>query len=597
MIRLIAQLISVLLLVPALLAPIANAQMIPSTAADAIPLAEAVDDLPDLITINGLRDNLDFVFPSGEYLSGFRHHSAWEEVSRQNMTAAVGVEVTYQAILDQAPEFKDELPTINAYLMPKASQAAAEAQFNAWKNSQNFSTGLWTKTSEGLDYFSYMTDSLHYNDLIKARTLEESSLHLVRYYDNVLIVINLYRTAGQYNKNNVTAFLSYLANTEETLSVLNELVVFSEEALRFFLGSVFSVEGPSDSDYDPDSAEYSEDLTEDHDIPRNGKLSFDLYIDDASETGTILDMNGIDTPIPGVFNVTLNENALLEYSFYDDRISSLCQDDAGWHHLVSETPLNLYEWQTVTVGFGWMEGIKLFVEDELHATCTVNTPRPESPVYLGDYPGDNVSDGFVGYVKNVSAEFTENDGVRLDDLEGNLIFADVSENHPNATAIEYMRDEGIIAGYANGTYRPYQAVNRVEILKMLLLGFGYEVDDNMDKPKFSDIEDDAWYLPYLNFAIKNKIVNGYDNGTYLPSHSLNRAEFLKILLNAYGVNLNDYPITDLYRDTDRDTWFAPYVQYAKDNGLMDPDEYGYFNPGNQVSRAEVAETIYRLLQG
>ena len=566
--------------------PVAHAQIIPQT--------HASEDLTAITTLTDLKENLDFIFPSANYLSGFKYHSKWEEVSRKVMTETTGVEVTYQALFDQAPQSKGELPSINAYILPKASRAAAEAQFESWKKSPNFTNNLWVKTSEGRDYFSYMTQSVNNNDLVKFRPLEEASLHLVRYYDNVLIVVNFYRTSGEYNKNNVTAYLSYLANTEDTLSILNELVVFSSEALRYFVGSIFSVEGPGTYTYNPNAADYSLNIAENNIIPLNGTVSLDLYIDDASETGTVLDMNGMDTPPQGAFTLSLSGNALLEYSFYDDRIKSTCRDEAGWHHLSTTTPLELYQWQTITLGYGWIEGLKISLNGNIEATCAVNTPRASAPVYLGDYPGDTAKEGFIGYVKDLKTTFTENEGVRLDDSEGNLIFADVSENHPNAMAIQSMKDKGIIAGYANGTFRPYQSINRVEILKMLLLGFKYTVPDNMKKPKFSDVEEGTWYLPYLNLAIDRKIISGYPNGTYLPGNSLNRAEFLKILLTTYGVNVNDYPITSLYPDTDRDAWYAPYVQYSKDNNLMDGDADGNFNPGAEVSRAEGAEAIYRL---
>ncbi len=376
------------------------------------------------------------------------------------------------------------------------------------------------------------------------------------------------------------------------------MFVYSEEAIKFFLGSTFSVEGPDDYDHYATNSEYSLDLSETVAIPRNGTFSFDVYIDDASEIGTIFDMNGIDTPLDGAFSVGINENAVLQYSFFDEAAHSGCQDEAGWHHLYTLDSLDLYEWQTVMLAYGAPDGLMLWVDGELQDACSVYTPRANTPVYLGDYPGDSIEESFVGYVNDIVVEYSADEGgVLYDTLSGNMIFADVSEAHPYAEAIAYLRDEGIIEGYANGTFRPDQSINRVEILKMLLLGFGYEVEENYAMPGLSDLEDEAWYLPYLNHALELGVVEGHPNGTYLPSHSLNRAEFLKILLTSYGINLNDYPIMELYPDTGIDAWYASYVQYSKDNGLMDPDAEGNFNPGNEVTRGEVAETIYRLIAG
>lgn len=551
------------------------------------------------VTLGDLQTNLDYLFPDPSYLSGLQYHSEWQEVSRSNMTITSGIEVTYEALFDQAPEFDDELPTINAYILPMASESAAELQFNLWAASGNFLNGNWLKESEGADYFSYYTESTTANDLIKYRALEAGSLHFVRYYDNVIIVVNFYRTSGQYLKNNVTAYLTYLDDKEATLSILNELAVYVEEALKFYLGSTFSIEGPSDYAYHATSADYSLNLSDSYSLPRNGNLTLNVYIDDASETGTILNMSGESTPASGDFSLSLNENAGIDYRFYAPSVDSECADGDGWHTILSEISLDLYQWQEIQIGYGAQSGLELYINSELAATCNMKVTRTDMDgiaVYLGDFPGDAVSESFVGYVKGIVAIFdTNEDGTRLDDLEEILIFTDVSEAHQYAGAIEYLKDEGIITGYEDGSFKPDQEVNRVEILKMLLLGFGYEMPEDMNVPDFSDVEEAAWYLPYLNYALSLKIVEGYDDGTYGPAGTLNRVEFLKILTRAFGLNLDDYPITGLYSDTEEDAWYATYVQYSKDNGLMDVDGNGNFNPDATVTRGEVAETIYRLL--
>ena len=571
----------------------------------AVPSAQAFTFTPTanaaagetVVTLSDLQTNLNYLFPNASYLSGLEYHSTWQEVSRSNMTTTSGIEVIYEAIFDQAPEFGDELPTINAYILPMTSESAAQSQFNLWSNSGNFLNGNWVKKSEGADYFSYYTKSSTANDLIKYRVLEEGSLHFVRYYGNVIIIVNFYRTSGQYLKNNVSAYLTYLDNYEETLSIMNELGVYVEEALKFYLGSIFSVEGPSDYTYHATSASYSLNLSDLYGIPRNGNLTLDVYIDDASEIGTIMDMSGDSTPASGSFMLSLNENAGIDYRFYAPSVGSECADgDDGWHTISSKTSIDLYEWQEIQIGYGAQSGLELYINGEKEATCDMKVSRTATAVYLGDYPGDGASESFVGYVKGMATTFDVNDeGVRLDDLEGNLIFADVSEAHEYAEAIEYLKNEGIITGYDDGTFRPDQEVNRVEILKMLLLGFGYEVPEDASIPDFSDVEEGSWYLSYLNYALSLKIVQGYDDGTYAPAGTLNRVEFLKILTRAFGLNLGDYPITGLYPDTEEDAWYAAYVQYSKDNGLMDVDGNGNFNPGASVTRGEVAETIYRLV--
>ncbi|EKD92775.1 MAG: hypothetical protein ACD_28C00333G0002 [uncultured bacterium] len=550
-------------------------------------------------SLSDLQDNIDTLFPSASYISGLEYHSTWSELSRKTMSEANGIEITYEAIFDDLPQWEDELPTMNVYLIAESSTEAAKAQFDAWADSHEFTSGLWDKVSAGKDYFTYYAPAGENTDLVKYRPLEEGNLHFVSYYGNVLIVVNFYRTAGEYLKNNVDAYLQYLDQEEETLAILNEVVIYAEEALKFYLGTSFSVEGPTDYDYYLTHSGYSLDITKTVEVPRNGTLSLEVYIDDSSETGSLLNMYGLEDPAVGMFAVNLNENAGVEWNFYDPSTSSACRDSSGWHHLVTDNSLNLYEWETLTLNYGADGGLKLYLNGQIQDSCPVSTPRVDTPVYLGDYPDDTIQESFVGYVKNITTSFSvDEDQNVMDEVQsGDLIFADVSTSDPYADAIEYMKDEGIIQGYSDGTFRPNQSVNRVEILKMLLLGFGYKVSSNYSVTAFNDLKEGEWYLPYLNYAVKLGIVGGYPDGTYHPGDSLNRVEFLKILLIAYGLNLSDYPIATLYPDTSKTAWYAAYVQYSKDEGLLDPDSKGNFNPDKALTRGEVAETIYRLLEG
>jgi len=243
------------------------------------------------VTLGSLQENINYLFPGADYVFGLESHSTWRELSRVNMVETSGIEVTYEAIFDQAPNQSEELPTINVYLISAVSQDAAAVQFSTWANSSQFKNGKWQKITEGKDYFTYYAGSGSDNDLIKYRSLEEGSLHLVSYYDNILMVVNFYRTSGQYLRNNVSAYLGYLDDEDGTLSVLNEIVVYCEEALKFYLGTTFSLDSPSDYEYFLKDAQSNYPLSENFDIPLNGSLSFDVSLNDASEIGQILSMN------------------------------------------------------------------------------------------------------------------------------------------------------------------------------------------------------------------------------------------------------------------------------------------------------------------
>jgi len=178
------------------------------------------------------------------------------------------------------------------------------------------------------------------------------------------------------------------------------------------------------------------------------------------------------------------------------------------------------------------------------------------------------------------------------------IFTDVPADHPNATAIKFLFDKGIINGYEDGTFKPDQIVNRVEALKILLLAAQIEIANNLPAPTFSDTPADAWYAPFLTTAVNKGIVNGYEDNTYKPAQTVNLVEALKILVNSNDIKINNItrnisvaPFIDAYVDQ----WYNQYLWYARTANLVDVDTEGKIYPGKGLTRAKIAELIYRFL--
>ena len=97
----------------------------------------------------------------------------------------------------------------------------------------------------------------------------------------------------------------------------------------------------------------------------------------------------------------------------------------------------------------------------------------------------------------------------------NITFPDVSTDHPNYTAIEYFRDNGVIEGYTDGTFRPDQEANRAEALKIILLSSNVEVEEVfLGINVFPDVSGADWFYPYIKKAKEMEIVKGYDDGYF-----------------------------------------------------------------------------------
>lgn len=171
-------------------------------------------------------------------------------------------------------------------------------------------------------------------------------------------------------------------------------------------------------------------------------------------------------------------------------------------------------------------------------------------------------------------------------------FADLNENHKNYKAISYLYGENILNGYPNGTYQPEKTVNRVEAIKILLLSNGIAPNTKLDDLPFSDTNINEWYAPYLETAYTNGVINGYPDGKFRPNQDVNRVEFLKMALELKGI-ATDPNTGSIYSDIQRNAWYAPYAIYTKERNLLETKN-NQLKPTKGMSRAEVAEMIYRI---
>ncbi|MBU1446408.1 S-layer homology domain-containing protein [Patescibacteria group bacterium] len=173
------------------------------------------------------------------------------------------------------------------------------------------------------------------------------------------------------------------------------------------------------------------------------------------------------------------------------------------------------------------------------------------------------------------------------------IFADISSAHPHFQAIKFLKNEGVIEGYPDGSFKPENSVSRVEVLKFILEGIEADVSSAPAKLKFSDVEASQWYGGYLYTATTLGIVDGYPDGSFKPLDKVNKAEFLKMLIEAMNIDV-DPEIGELpFLDVGENQWYAKYAQFAYEKNIIDTDDNRFW-PNKQMTREEVAEAMYRV---
>ncbi|MFC1616080.1 septal ring lytic transglycosylase RlpA family protein [Patescibacteria group bacterium] len=117
---------------------------------------------------------------------------------------------------------------------------------------------------------------------------------------------------------------------------------------------------------------------------------------------------------------------------------------------------------------------------------------------------------------------------------------------------------------------------------------------------FVDTPLTEWYTPYLSIAKNQNIIQGYEDGTYRPEQNISLVEATKIYVEllpvepVYPENLGDYQ----YDDTPTNEWYAKYVAYGNIRTAFNVDpmnqRLGIIIPNQEMTRGHVAELIYRM---
>ncbi|MEI8229762.1 MAG: S-layer homology domain-containing protein [Candidatus Peregrinibacteria bacterium] len=177
------------------------------------------------------------------------------------------------------------------------------------------------------------------------------------------------------------------------------------------------------------------------------------------------------------------------------------------------------------------------------------------------------------------------------------IFPDVPESYLYQKAIEGLVNAGVITGNPDGSFTPNRAVNRAEMLKMLYKASG-KTPDTASRGCFRDVERGSWYEPYVCDAAARRFVQGYDDGTFRPTVSVNRAEAVKMILSVFGLPSTDTTAAAQqvmkFVDVTPTDWFTTYLITAYAHAILPipGQDSGHLYPGLPLLRGEAAAMIW-----
>ncbi len=162
-------------------------------------------------------------------------------------------------------------------------------------------------------------------------------------------------------------------------------------------------------------------------------------------------------------------------------------------------------------------------------------------------------------------------------------FTDLSAS-PYRDAIIELTDHGVVQGYEDGTFRPDAPVNRAEFLKILLDTRFPKALPPGDLRCFLDLEVQTpqWYAQPVCLARALGIVSGYPDGLFRPGKPVSLAEALKMAFRTFSTPLS----------SGSGLWYEPYLLAARRLKILIPL---LKKPAHLLTRGEMASLTVALL--
>jgi hypothetical protein len=110
-------------------------------------------------------------------------------------------------------------------------------------------------------------------------------------------------------------------------------------------------------------------------------------------------------------------------------------------------------------------------------------------------------------------------------------FEDVAPNEWFAPYLLKSKELGITPRILNGRVSPNQNISRGETLKLLVAFAGIDLSEIAEQSPFPDVSDGRSFTKSIVWATQNGIVDGYQNGDFGPYDSLTRGQLAKIVVN------------------------------------------------------------------
>lgn len=204
------------------------------------------------------------------------------------------------------------------------------------------------------------------------------------------------------------------------------------------------------------------------------------------------------------------------------------------------------------------------------------------------------SGGSIGGTKTYPTVVPDTDNK---DIELNYyVFDDLDGVEWAREPICKLAEMGVLRGKEYRLFYPNDNITREEFVKMLTVAYKLNIENKT--AKFTDVNADDWFMPYVAAAFENGIVNGVSDDMFGTGQNITRQDLAVMAYNAAlknGVEFNTEGVQK-FSDDDKISDYAKTAVYAlKSQDIVNGIDGKNFAPQDTATRAEAAKILYALI--
>lgn len=227
------------------------------------------------------------------------------------------------------------------------------------------------------------------------------------------------------------------------------------------------------------------------------------------------------------------------------------------------------------------------------AIDNIKSSNSGSPSSSGGNRGGG-SGGSIGGTKTYPTVVPDTDDK---DIELNYyVFDDLDSVEWAREPICKLAEMGVLRGKEYRLFYPNDNITREEFVKMLTVAYKLNIENKT--AKFTDVNADDWFMPYVAAALENGIVNGVSDDMFGTGQNITRQDLAVMAYNAAlknGVEFNTEGVQK-FSDDDKISDYAKTAVYAlKSQDIVNGIDGKNFAPQDTATRAEAAKILYALI--